>query len=137
MSRVKSKGNKSTETRLLLAFKSLGVSGWRRHSKILSYRPDFVFRKERVVVFTDGCFWHGCPLHGNRPKSNKEFWERKLDSNIARDIRANEELSMLGWKVLRFWEHAVRSNPESCAAEVVHILGRNLLSSRRALRMVP
>lgn len=91
----------------------------------MSYRPDFVFRKERIVVFTDGCFWHCCPLHGNRPKSNRDFWDRKLDSNKARDAKADEELSDSGWRVLRFWEHSVKSDPESCVLEVVKVLDRN------------
>jgi len=74
----------------------------------LSVRPDFVFRKERLAVFVDGCFWHGCPQHGTQPKGNRAFWRKKLASNRARDLRVNRALRAAGWRVVRIWEHALR-----------------------------
>jgi len=64
-----------------------------------------VFVRSRVAVFIDGCFWHGCPIHGTVPKSNSSWWLEKLASNVKRDKRAREVLESLGWTVLRFWEH--------------------------------
>lgn len=66
---------------------------------------DIAFTRRRVAVFVDGCFWHNCPDHGTRPKSNAERWEAKLESNRARDRRVDAHLAELGWKVLRAWEH--------------------------------
>lgn len=67
-------------------------------------RPDFVFRRERVAVFVDGCFWHGCPRHATRPKQNRTFWDAKLAGNKARDRAVSRGLKNAGWTVLRIWE---------------------------------
>jgi DNA mismatch endonuclease, patch repair protein len=69
-------------------------------------RTDIVFPSVRVAVFIDGCFWHGCPVHGTMPKSNREFWEGKFQVNRERDRDTDHLLRDLGWTVLRFWEHA-------------------------------
>ena len=65
---------------------------------------DFVFRKERVAVFVDGCFWHGCPRHGTMPAGNRAFWMAKLTRNAARDREVTRTLRKAGWRVLRVWE---------------------------------
>lgn len=78
-------------------------------------RPDLVFRPQRVAVFVDGCFWHGCPDHATWPKTNAAFWQAKIERNRARDESTDERLRRDGWTVLRFWEHA---HPEEAAAEV-------------------
>jgi DNA mismatch endonuclease (patch repair protein) len=78
-------------------------------------RADVVFAKSRVAVFVDGCFWHGCPDHGTMPKSNRSFWEEKLEANRKRDRSTDEQLERAGWSVLRFWEHM---DPEVAAAKV-------------------
>jgi DNA mismatch endonuclease (patch repair protein) len=104
MSKIRGKGNKATEIALAKLFRANGITGWRRHYPIIG-RPDFAFPKQKLAVFVDGCFWHGCPKHGAQPKSNKEFWESKLASNKARDRRVNRMLRNKGWHVLRIWEH--------------------------------
>lgn len=71
----------------------------------LSVRPDVVFTRQKVAVFVDGCFWHGCAVHGNMPSRNKDYWRPKLDRNARRDHLVNERLQASGWNVLRFWEH--------------------------------
>lgn len=68
-------------------------------------RADLTFVGPRVVVFVDGCFWHGCPEHGTSPKANAEWWSEKLARNVARDADTDEFLTAQGWTVLRFWEH--------------------------------
>jgi DNA mismatch endonuclease (patch repair protein) len=75
--------------------------------------PDFTFRAQRVAVFVDGCFWHGCPRHGTQPRQNRRFWERKLNGNRARDRRVNRALRAKGWRVLRIWEHALSKRNEA------------------------
>lgn len=66
---------------------------------------DVAFPRQRVAVFIDGCFWHGCPSHGTKPTSNAEWWRTKLAANQARDEDTTALLSDAGWRVLRFWEH--------------------------------
>ncbi|MGW7411399.1 very short patch repair endonuclease [Streptomyces sp. NPDC054863] len=66
---------------------------------------DIVFGPTKIAVFLDGCFWHGCPEHATRPKSNAEWWRTKLDKNMARDRETTEHLEAAGWTVLRYWEH--------------------------------
>lgn len=132
MSKVKSKGNLTTEMRMVEAFRRLGVVGWRRHLKVGNSRPDFVFRREKIAVFLDGCFWHSCPLHGSLPRSNRAFWESKFKSNSERDLRNCEELKSLGWNFVRFWEHSIKSQPDKCATDVLL-----LLSFSESLSRVP
>jgi DNA mismatch endonuclease (patch repair protein) len=66
---------------------------------------DFTFRRERVALFVDGCFWHGCPKHGTMPAGNRAFWKAKLARNTARDRTVTRALRQAGWTVLRIWEH--------------------------------
>ena len=68
-------------------------------------RPDFAFMRQRVAVVVDGCFWHWCPMHGTLPERNAGWWGRKLQENVERDQRHEQELQAAGWKVVRVWEH--------------------------------
>jgi DNA mismatch endonuclease (patch repair protein) len=70
-------------------------------------RPDIVFPRHKVAVFVDGCFWHRCPVHSSAPKTNRAFWEKKISGNCARDAKVSETLHLMGWKVVRFWEHEI------------------------------
>jgi DNA mismatch endonuclease (patch repair protein) len=68
-------------------------------------RPDISFTRPRLAVFIDGCFWHACPVHGNQPRANVEYWQPKLARNVARDRVVDAALVEAGWRVLRAWEH--------------------------------
>jgi DNA mismatch endonuclease (patch repair protein) len=104
MSLIRSRGNIATELRLIAIFREYGITGWRRNQQLVG-KPDFTFRRERVVVFVDGCFWHGCPKCFKRPASNQKFWDTKIFANRKRDRYVNRELHNLGWQVVRIWEH--------------------------------
>lgn len=104
MARIKGKGNKDTELAMIHVMKSNHITGWRRNHDLFG-KPDFVFPKQRVALFVDGCFWHKCPKHFKMPESNREFWERKLNGNKIRDKLVNKTLKVAGWKVIRIWEH--------------------------------
>ena len=123
MSAIRSRGNAATELRLIAVFRAHGITGWRRGAslqwkveglKLKKFRvkPDFVFRTHRLAVFVDGCFWHGCPLHGTRPKTNAAFWRRKISANRTRDRLVNRTLRTRGWRVLRIWEHELKRKNE-------------------------
>ena len=88
---------------------------------------DIAFPRRRVAVFVDGCFWHDCPEHGTRPKTNAARWGAKLDANRLRDRRVDAHLKAHGWCVLRAWEHddvsAVCERIEFCLAELDPAVG--------------
>ena len=107
MSRIRPNGNKETELALIALFRKCGFAGWRRRQPLFG-KPDFVFRKNRIALFVDGCFWHGCPEHGTKPKTNAEFWAKKIQQNKDRDCAVNSALSAAGWKVVRVWEHELK-----------------------------
>lgn len=85
MSTIRGKGNKGTELRLIFIMRKYGFKGWRRNQPLFG-KPDFVFTKLRLAVFVDGCFWHCCPIHSVKPKSNSKFWQDKFQTNKARDL---------------------------------------------------
>jgi DNA mismatch endonuclease (patch repair protein) len=154
-----------------------GLTGWRRHVSVslnrdllkalnrkrasrgstvqqsnrstnFTVRPDFVFRKPRVAIFVDGCFWHGCPIHSpparwlakstmpagkhvSRPaatgkprtenrqlRTGKAFWRAKLTANKLRDRFVNRQLRRQGWRVVRIWEHELAGNPARCLRRI-------------------
>lgn len=103
MRRIRSKQNKSTELRLIQYFKEWGITGWRRNYKVKGH-PDFVFIKQRVAVFVDGCFWHGHDCRNTIPKQNADFWSRKREKNIKHDNEITDLFAKRGWTVVRIWE---------------------------------
>jgi len=82
-------------------------------------RADIVFTRKRVAVFIDGCFWHGCPIHATRPKTNADYWGPKLDRNVERDLETTASLESAGWTVLRFWEHEAPTNVAEAISKAV------------------
>lgn len=81
---------------------------FRKHSRplpALRCSADVVFRSERVAVFLDGCFWHGCPEHWSLASRNSDFWRQKVELTQERDRRNDSVLSAAGWCVIRIWEH--------------------------------
>jgi DNA mismatch endonuclease (patch repair protein) len=76
-----------------------------RYAKAVSGHPDLIFSKERVIVFVDGCFWHGCPTCRRVPSDMSSFWLEKIRRNVARDRRLTHHLRAAGWHVIRVWEH--------------------------------
>ena len=118
MSRIKGKGNKDTELAMIKILRKNHISGWRRNQAVLG-KPDFVFPKQRIALFVDGCFWHRCPKpkHSNLPRNNQEFWAKKLQANKDRDKFVSRELKKAGWKVVRVWEHELKY-PEKIVAKL-------------------
>lgn len=108
MSRIRSKGNRTTELRFVRLLRRYRIRGWRRGCKLFG-RPDFVFHRAKVVVFVDGDFWHGNPKKYRLPKSNCDYWQMKIGSNKRRDRLVNRVLRKDGWTVLRFWESDLRN----------------------------
>lgn len=141
MSRIRGRGNKETELALAGLLRQFGITGWRRQQviKVLdekqraqrshptNIRTDFIFPKQRVALFVDGCFWHGCPKHCNPMKwlknslmpannlpsprlqrTGRAFWKKKVTGNNRRDRFVNRQLRRAGWRVVRIWEHELQ-----------------------------
>lgn len=108
MSRIRGRGNQTTELTLAHALRRDRIGGWRRHWP-LAGTPDFAYPRERVAIFVDGCFWHGCVRCYKAPRHNAAFWSHKVRTNRARDRRVNRRLSSAGWKVIRLWEHSLKT----------------------------
>jgi DNA mismatch endonuclease, patch repair protein len=87
--------------------------------KEVNRRADIVFRSARVAIFVDGCFWHGCPIHGTQSKANAEFWSSKINRNRERDADTNQRLEEKGWLVIRVWEH---EDPEEASKKIFEII---------------
>lgn len=105
MKRVK---NKNTKPEVLLRH-TLWHAGRRYRLNLKLFgKPDLVFTKQRLVVFVDGCFWHGCPACKNIPKTNYDFWQAKIFKNVNRDAEVTAVLQADQWRVLRFWEHEIK-----------------------------
>lgn len=127
-------GNRSKDTRPELAVRRLLHAAGLRYR--VSYAPlaglrrraDIAFPKQRVAVFIDGCFWHGCPEHGRtRFNVNVDYWPEKIEKNRSRDLDTNERLAAAGWLVLRFWEH---EPPAVAAAKIADMVrGRRRANS--------
>ena len=95
---------------------------FRKNVKSLKGTPDIAIKKYKVVIFIDSCFWHHCPLHGNMPKSNVEFWEKKLRRNMERDREVDEYYSQKGWTLLRVWEHEVRKEFDTTIDKIIRTI---------------
>lgn len=93
-----------------------------RNVKKIFGKPDFVFRRKKIVIFVDSDFWHGHPTRFVLPKSNSEFWEKKIDRNILRDKLVNKTLKKDGWKVLRFWEIDIKKDLEKILNRILKTL---------------
>ena len=78
---------------------------------------DLIFPRHKLLVFVDGCFWHGCPWHYKTPKTRSEWWDAKVERNKTRDSKKTRKLRRLGWKVVRVWEHV---EPEKAALRILN-----------------
>ena len=134
MSRIRGTGNQRTDKAVASMLRKAGVTGWRRHIVIRlpatksamsvasdstefkpRVRPDFVFPKQKVALFIDGCFWHGCRRCYTAPKASRAFWKRKVITNRERDKYQTVALKRLGWRVVRVWEHQLSGEAKAVA----------------------
>lgn len=125
MSKIRSTGTKPEEMVRKYLF-SKGVR-YRKNVKTLPGKPDIVLPKYKTIVFVNGCFWHGhsgCKYFV-MPKSNTEYWESKINSNIARDQKTYDSLSALGWNVLVVWECELKKGRRENTLENLYYKIRN------------
>ena len=120
MSRIRGK-NTGPEIKLRKLLWTQGVRGYRIHYK-LPGKPDIIFTKKKIAIFIDGCFWHKCPVCFQEPETRKEFWMKKIGSNVNRDLKNTLQLQDDGWTVLRFWEHEIRKTPDNVVEKILQYL---------------
>jgi DNA mismatch endonuclease, patch repair protein len=120
MSKIRGR-NTGPEMKLRKLLWSAGIRGYRVHCD-LPGKPDIVFVKKKIVLFIDGCFWHKCPIDFQEPETRKEFWMKKINSNVERDEKNNRLLTEDGWIVLRIWEHEMRKEPEKVVQRICEIV---------------
>jgi DNA mismatch endonuclease (patch repair protein) len=109
MSRIRGRGNRSTEVAFRMRLVRSGVRGWVLNSRLFSTRPDIYFPRKRLAIFLDGCFWHFCPRCGRLPNIRQKFWFQKFSSNRRRDRREVARLKQHGIRSVRIWEHELKS----------------------------
>ncbi|MFF2447926.1 very short patch repair endonuclease [Neobacillus sp. NPDC058068] len=102
------KSQSALENRVTKALWKMGLR-FRKNVNLFG-KPDIALKKYKIVIFIDSCFWHCCPIHGNMPKSNMDYWEKKLKRNISRDIEVNKFYQENGWNLLRIWEHEFKED---------------------------
>jgi DNA mismatch endonuclease (patch repair protein) len=121
---------KQRDTKLEKQFRiALWATGVRYRKNVRMYgTPDIVIRKVRLLIFLDSCFWHGCRHHCRMPKSNVEFWSKKIGKNRERDRAVTRFYRAGGWTVLRFWEHSLAKNFDGCLAKVLTCTSQGLAS---------
>lgn len=119
MARIK--GRDTTPERTLR--EALWAAGlrYRLHFRTPGGRADIAVPGQRLAVFIDGCFWHGCPEHYVRPRSRNDFWDKKLAENIARDRRQTLKLESAGWSICRIWEHEVIEAVDAAARRILQV----------------
>lgn len=92
---------------------------FRRNVRSLKGTPDIAIKKYKIVIFVDSCFWHVCPDHFKRPKSNEEFWGKKFKRNMERDKETTEYYIEMDWNVKRVWEHEIKGDIDKAADETM------------------
>jgi len=106
---------------------------YRKNYKELIGTPDIAFPNQKLVIFLDSCFWHGCPLHFREPKSNQKFWQDKIKRNRERDAEQTEHYVCQGWVILRFWEHEIDSDFDRVIYDIISTY-QNLVNLKNAER---
>ena len=107
MSKIKANGSK-IENRFFACLEKAGISPVVFHNKQILGVPDVTHEPGKVAIFIDSCFWHGCKQHCRMPKTNQDYWSRKIAKNIKRDRKIKKELAATGWLVIRVWEHSLK-----------------------------
>jgi DNA mismatch endonuclease (patch repair protein) len=118
MSAIRSTNTKA-EVRLAKALWNLGYR-YRKNNRTVFGTPDLTFKKLKIAIFVDSEFFHGkdWETQKDRVKTNTEFWQKKIERNIQRDIEVNNYLESRNWKVLRFWSEQIEKNLEDCVTKI-------------------
>lgn len=119
MSAILSKGTKIEKILAGLMW-SAGLR-YRKNDASVFGKPDFTFKGLRIAIFVDSEYFHGKDWETakHKIKTNPEFWQRKIEFNIERDLKVNSELLKNNWKVLRFWGEDIKKKPDLCIRQII------------------
>lgn len=117
MQNIRSKGTKP-ELILMSELKKLKIY-FATHAKNIIGKPDIVFRRKKIAVFVDSDFWHGHKTKFVMPKTNKDYWEKKIANNKKRDREVNKTLKSTDWRVIRLWEYDIKKNIKKCLNRIL------------------
>jgi len=133
------RGNTRRNTRFELSVRRLLYAGGYRYRVDapidvggLRLRPDIVLKGRMIAVFLDGCFWHGCPIHGVKPRTNSHYWQEKIRRNKLRDRDYRRRMRKYGWTVIQAWEHESISVIVARIIAAIRAVEPNTLSERRS-----
>lgn len=115
------KGQSLLENEVSKALWHKGVR-FRKNVRSLFGNPDISIKKYKIVIFIDSCFWHACPIHGNTPKSNTDFWKDKLKRNKERDLEVSAYYNDKGWSVIRIWEHELKDDFDGVIEKLIQVI---------------
>jgi len=123
MKNIRSKGTKPER----IISKKLKQKGFyfTQHVKKVYGKPDITFLRKKVAVFIDSDFWHCHPVNFQMPKTNREYWEKKIQRNVERDQEVNKVLINDGWNVIRIWESEIKENPDECVERILQAINRD------------
>src|SRR3989344_8892221 len=91
---------------------------FRTNVATLPGKPDIVFSKQKLAIFMDSCFWHGCKKHCRLPSTNRSYWRNKIEKNKKRDMAVSKKLKSIGWRTIRIWEHTITKGPAQTAQKI-------------------
>ena len=109
------------EDQICRALWSMGLR-FRRNVKGLPGKPDIAIKKYKIVIFLDSCFWHRCPEHFKKPKSNTAYWEPKIENNVIRDINITQYYITNNWHILRVWEHDYKRELNNTVIKIAYFI---------------
>lgn len=124
MKKIKS-NNTKPEIKLRKALWAAGIRYRLNVTKLLG-KPDIVMQKHKLVIFIDGEFWHGFKWEEKKPKikANRHYWIKKIERNIQRDIENTKFLQESGYAVIRFWEHEIKKDIDSCVKKILNHINK-------------
>jgi DNA mismatch endonuclease, patch repair protein len=122
MSAIKSKDTKPELLVFEILTKNFKIKFIKNYAK-LPGKPDFVNKRYKIVIFVHGCFWHNhhCKKGNSRPKTNTDFWTKKILENKKRDRKNSKSIRKLGWSVITIWECQIKK-PQ----QLIKILSKKL-----------
>ncbi|MCP3027014.1 very short patch repair endonuclease [Halobacillus sp. A5] len=95
---------------------------FRKNQRDLIGKPDISLKQYKIAIFIDSCFFHGCPLHGNMPKTNQDYWKKKLNRNKMRDKEVTNYYIENEWNIMRLWEHEFKTNFDAAIDKIEHFI---------------
>lgn len=123
MKNIRSKGTKP-ERIISKKLKQKGIY-FTQHAKKVYGKPDITFLRKKVAVFIDSDFWHRHPENFQMPKTNRDYWENKIQRNVERDKEVNEVLTREGWDIIRIWESEIKENSDECVERILQAINRD------------